>query len=121
MILIDTSAWIDHFRLQDEVVQSVLDRDEAVTHPFVIGELALGRLQNRAEILSELLELPSTLVAAPTDVLALIETAGLVASGVGYVDAHLIASCKLDRRVRLLTRDKRLSRAARTIIEVVDP
>lgn len=81
-------------------------------HPFVIGEIALGSLRQRADILSALWKLPQVAVARDPEVLMLIEKAVLFSLGIGYVDAHLLASARLSDDVRLWTRDKRLLAAA---------
>ena len=81
-------------------------------HPFVIGEIALGQLRQRVSILMSLRELPQALVAEDAEVLILIQKAALFGLGIGYVDAHLLASVRLTSDIRLWTRDKRLLAAA---------
>lgn len=44
MILADTSVWIAHFRGKESRLAPLLDGEQVVIHPFVIGELALGKL-----------------------------------------------------------------------------
>jgi predicted nucleic acid-binding protein len=51
VILVDTSIWIDHLHRADEILSDLLDRQQVVMHPFVIGELALGNLNPRDEVL----------------------------------------------------------------------
>ena len=63
MILVDTSVWVGHFRGNDPRLVEFLEQGQVLTHPFVIGELALGGLANRGEILTYLKELPEALVA----------------------------------------------------------
>ena len=57
MILVDTSVWVDHFRVGNSL-SGILTEDLALTHPFVIGELVCGNLINRVRILAELGALP---------------------------------------------------------------
>ncbi len=45
----------------------------------------------------------------------LVERHRLFGRGIGYVDAHLIASCLLRPALRLWTRDRRLGDAARDL------
>jgi predicted nucleic acid-binding protein len=111
LILADSSIWIDHLRSEDPVLSSLLERESIVTHPFIVGEIALGQLRQRVTILRALRELPQALVADEAEVHMLIETATLFGLGIGYVDAHLLASARLSD-VRLWTRDKRLSAQA---------
>jgi predicted nucleic acid-binding protein len=91
MILADTSIWVDHFRQADETLQTLLGRDEVILHPVVVGELALGNLRNRAPTPRYLTRLPQSVVAKSTEVFALIEGEKLSGSGIGLVDAHLLA------------------------------
>jgi hypothetical protein len=108
VILVDTSVWIDHLRRGDRALAALLEEASVLTHPFVIGELALGSLAQRGLILDTLHELPRAVVAEDHEVLALIDRDRLDGSGIGYVDAHLLAATRLTPDARLWTRDKRL-------------
>ncbi len=112
MILVDTSVWIDHLRAADEHLVSLLNDGRVLTHPMVIGELACGSLPERNEVLSLLARLPRVPVAADDEVLILIERHGLMGRGIGYIDAHLLASAALAETALLWTRDRRLSSVA---------
>lgn len=112
MILVDTSIWADHFRVTDALLSAHLSRQLILLHPFVIGELAMGHLRPRAAILRSLQAAPQAPVAAYAEVLELIEDEDLIAIGIGYVDAHLLASVSLTEGARLWTRDRRLHAAA---------
>jgi predicted nucleic acid-binding protein len=107
MILVDSSIWIDHLRLAIPLLEELIAEGEVLTHPFVIGELAMGSLKDRDEMIRELSELPATQVADDDEVLALIKRFKIYARGIGYIDAHLLASVKLTRRSSLWTRDRR--------------
>ncbi|NDC36637.1 MAG: type II toxin-antitoxin system VapC family toxin [Proteobacteria bacterium] len=107
MILVDTSIWIDHLRHGNKGLAALLGNVEVLAHPFVIGELACGNLKNRREIISLLNELPRAAVTEHAEVLELIESRRLMGNGIGYVDAHLIASALLSGSP-LWTGDKRL-------------
>jgi predicted nucleic acid-binding protein len=52
MVLVDTSVWIAHLRAGAIGLEAVLNEGHVVCHPFIVGELACGRLRNRSEILS---------------------------------------------------------------------
>ena len=112
MILLDTSVWVDHLRVGDKDVASLLVSGHVLAHPFVAGELALGNLRQRQAILSALQDLPRANVAADQEVLHFIERHALAGLGVGYVDAHLLASTQLTAGSSLWTRDKGLLRVA---------
>lgn len=113
MILVDTSVWIDHLRTTELKLAKLLVSGQVVTHPFVIGELACGNLKNRAEILFALQNLPVAPVAMDNETLSFIERHKLMGLGIGYVDAHLLASTALLGNGFLWSRDKRLVTAAR--------
>lgn len=112
MILADTSVWIDHLRAGDEGLAALLEAGRVLIHPFVIGELALGSLRQRALILSSLSDLPACVVAQNDEVMALINRHALFGRGIGYVDVHLLASVALTPEARLMTRDRRLNACA---------
>ncbi len=113
MILADTCIWVDHLRNVDEMLQALLGRDEILVDPFIIGELALGNLRDRSVKLDDLHALPQGVFAESTEVLALMERERLFGSGIGLVDAHLLASARLTSGTSLWTRDKRLEAIAR--------
>jgi predicted nucleic acid-binding protein len=112
MILADTSVWIDHLRQGDPALIRALNTGIVFTHPFVIGEIALGSVRNRNEILDAMRDLPIITIAEDTEVQLLIERQPLHGIGIGYIDAHLLASTQLTPGARLWTRDKRLHGAA---------
>ena len=111
MILVDTSIWIDHLRKGDRDLAALLNEGVVRCHPFVIGELACGRLKNRDEILSLLDALPGVEIATHQEALRLVSDRGLSGSGLGWIDVHLLASALLSRS-RLWTGDKALGAVA---------
>jgi len=110
-VLVDTSVWIDHFRRGNEVLAERLAAADVWVHPFVIGELACGRLTRRGEILALLQALPHAPLIEHREVLAFVETSGLPGRGIGWIDAHLLASARL-ARIPLWTLDRRLAAVA---------
>ncbi len=108
MILADTSVWVDHLRAGDQALAARLEAGVVLTHPFVIGELALGHLRQREILLKALADLPQATVATDVEVLHLIERHALTGRGIGYVDVHLLAAVLLTPGVELWTRDRRL-------------
>ena len=112
MILVDTSVWIDHLRIGDPQLTVLLEEAQVLAHPWVIGELALGQLSRRSELLGLLNNLPQATVATETEVMTLVETQHLFGRGIGYVDTHLLAATLLTTDTRLWTRDKRLAAVA---------
>jgi predicted nucleic acid-binding protein len=111
MILVDTSVWVDHLRRGGRGLETLLNDGKVLCHPFVVGELACGNLNNRAEVLSLLAALPAGPVASHDEVMFLVEDRGLTGKGLGWVDVHLLASAMLAGG-RLWTKDRSLSAAA---------
>lgn len=111
MILVDTSVWIAHFRTGGSKLGDLLSQALVMVHPFVTGELACGNLKNRARILSDLEALPSAVSATHDEVVRLVEVRKLWGLGIGWIDAHLLASALLSN-CRLWTLDGKLVRAA---------
>lgn len=112
MILADTSVWIDHLRRHDPQLAERLNASQVLTHPFVVGEIALGSLRQRPAILAALRNLPQADAATDTEVLRFIDQHSLHGTGIGYIDAHLLAACRLTPGAGLWTRDRTLSRVA---------
>ncbi len=108
MILVDTSVWIEHLRSNSERLARLLNDEQVLAHPFVIGELALGNLRKRQELLGDLRNLPQAPVASDDEVLRFVTRNALAGSGIGYIDAHLLAAVLLVPGASLWTRDKRL-------------
>jgi predicted nucleic acid-binding protein len=114
MVLVDSSLWIDHFRVANLPLARLLKDAKVVVHPFVIGELACGRLARRHEVLSLLAKLPQVEPVSDSEALSFIEANGLAGSGVGWVDVHLLASARL-ARASFYTADKALARVAQRL------
>ena len=112
MILVDTTVWIDHLRSAEPALAEALEGGRVLIHPFVLGELACGNLENRSEVLRLLGDLPAAPTATDSEALEFIERHSLSGRGIGYIDVHLLASTALDGAARLWTRDRRLSAAA---------
>jgi predicted nucleic acid-binding protein len=112
MILVDTSVWIDHFRAAEPQLVALLNKNQVLAHPFVIGEIALGSVAKRAEVLRLLSNLPAATPARHDEVMVFIDRHKLANTGIGYVDAHLLASTALTHGAALWSRDKTLHAAA---------
>lgn len=114
MVLADTSIWVSHLRGKTSDLSELLNMGIVVTHPYVIGELACGNLSERQEILGLMNELPVAVTAEHEEVLDFVETQGLMRKGLGWVDAHLLASALLSS-TPIWTEDKELAEAARSL------
>lgn len=112
MIIVDTSVWIDHLRQSNPELEEALLGNSILLHAFVLGEIALGSISNRRDILEEMQQMPFANKAEEDEIIDLIEREHFFGSGIGYVDAHLIASTLLQTDCKLWTRDKRLEAIA---------
>jgi predicted nucleic acid-binding protein len=121
LILVDTSIWIDHLRADNSALKRLLNAGRVLTHPFVIGELALGRMRQREIILAALSDLPRAELATDAEVLGFINRETLFGRGIGYVDVHLLASARLTAGAKLWTRDTRLRHVAEELGLAITP
>ena len=112
MVLVDTSVWVDHLQRTNAELTVLLNSNQVLIHPFVVGELALGSLQQRSVVIEALSNLPLATKANDSEVMQFITANALHGMGIGYVDAHLLAATKLTPTAKLLTLDKRLQAAA---------
>jgi predicted nucleic acid-binding protein len=113
-ICVDSSAWIEHFRGTSTAVKQILEDDVALvrTHDLIILELALGGIKQKGEkieLIAAQQKLPNVTTA---ELLQTIETHGLAGTGIGCVDAHILASCLLTD-TRILTSDTKLAKLAK--------
>jgi predicted nucleic acid-binding protein len=111
-VLVDTSVWRRYFSGHSAArrLGDLLDEDGGVlVHPFVLGELVLGGLSDQEQGLFD--QLPGADVVPHEEVLALVRRRRLARRGIGWVDAHLLASA-LTSAAELWTVDRDLSAAA---------
>lgn len=106
--------WVSLWRGGNPALARLLEQNRVLLHPFVLGELALGAMPARAEVLRDLEALYPARVAEHSEVLHLVEQAPLWGKGIGWVDAHLIASALLDS-AHLWTLDRRLAQVAHSL------
>ena len=112
MILADTSVWINHFRRTDAELHRQLLQRNILMHPYIVEELALGSMSDRRAKIIYLERLPRASVARLAELRALVENHQLYRQGLGFVDAHLLASTFLTVGTLLWSRDKQLAQAA---------
>jgi len=108
VILVDTSVWADHFRAADSTLQELLERRMVRLHPLILGELAMGNLVDWEATVARLRLIARPQVATLDETLALVAKEKLAATGLGWIDASLLASAKLSG-ARLWSRDRRLA------------
>jgi len=109
VIVVDANVWIDHLRGRDDpLLDELLLNEQAAMHPHVLGEIALGIFRNRDHVVARFGRLPVPTVAREEYVRFMIDEHQLWGTGIGYSDAHLLASARISPDGYLWTRDKRL-------------
>ena len=116
-VLVDTSVWV-RFLEGTEPWASELDRllaEEGVLgHDFVHGELLVGDVGGRKKLLSSYSLLPRCPSIPHADVVGFVSHRRVHGRGIGWIDAHLIASAIVGGAL-LWTADGALSKLARSL------
>jgi predicted nucleic acid-binding protein len=112
LILADTSIWIDHFRSGNKDLQGTLNSGQIVIHLWIVAELALGSLRDRAKTLAMLDLLAHVRLARTSELRRTIEARRLYNLGIGLTAAHLIGTVFLDPPTLFWTKDKQLRKLA---------
>jgi predicted nucleic acid-binding protein len=113
-VLADTSVWIRFLTNRAPYaagLRELLNRGEVAGHDLVFGELLIGDRGGRAVLLAayELMDQAPPIPHA--EVAAFVRDRGLHGRGIGWIDAHLLASA-LVGRLRLWTADSALATVA---------
>ena len=110
IVLVDTSVWIRFLSNRGPyaaALDGLLSRDEVSGHELVYGELLIGDKGGRKRLLADY-ELMHQAPAVPhIDVVEFVRSRRLHGRGIGWIDAHLLASA-LVGRLKLWTADPRL-------------
>ena len=117
MVLVDTSIWIRSFASLAPYVNEIdrlLDLELVAKHELVFGELLIGDLGGREKFLRDYAHYHEAPRAPHSEVVALVRLRSLHGRGLGWIDAHLLAST-LVGRLRLWTADPRLAVPAREL------
>lgn len=112
MILVDTSIWVAYLRSGNARLTRMLQAGTVFVHAWVIGEVALGHVRSRGAVLRLMRSLPRAVLATDDEVSEFVERNALYGTGIGYVDAQLLASARLTPGTRLWTSDKQLASIA---------
>jgi len=116
-VLVDTSVWIRFLSNRAPYameVDALLSRDEVSGHDFVYGELLIGDKGGRKKLLTDYELMDQAPVVAHDEVVAFVRDRKLHGRGIGWIDAHLLASA-LVGRLRLWTVDPPLATLAREL------
>jgi len=115
VILVDTSAWVHHFRATDVRLVRFLREGRVGTCDVVIGELLLGSGLPR-NVAKDLAALPLIPTPTPSSTRAFIERhrRSFAGSGVGWADAQIIHAAA-QSGVRLHTSDAGVRRVCKAL------
>ena len=116
IVLVDTSVWIRFLSNREPYaagLDALLSRDEVSGHDFVYGELLIGD-KGRKHLLTAYEHMHQAAVVPHREVVEFIRARRLHGRGIGWVDAHLLASA-LVGRLRLWTTDPALATTAKEL------
>ena len=117
IVLVDTSVWIRFLSNRaphaDEL-DMLLSRDEVSGHDLVYGELLIGDKGGRKRLLTDYGHMHQAPVVPHSDVVAFVRDRRLHGRGIGWIDAHLLASA-LVGRLTLWTIDPALAMLAKEL------
>ena len=111
IVLVDTSVWIRFLSNRSPYaaeLDALLSRDEVSGHAFVYGELLIGDKGGRTPLLANYEQMHQAPAVPHRDVVDFVRDRGLHGRGIGWIDAHLLASA-LVGRLKLWTTDPRLA------------
>jgi len=113
-VLVDTSVWIRFLANRAPYateLDGLLSRDEVSGHEFVYGELLIGDTGGRGELVANFERMDQAPLVPHSEVVAFVRDRKLNGRGIGWIDAHLLASA-LVGRLKLWTADSPLSTLA---------
>jgi predicted nucleic acid-binding protein len=117
IVLVDTSVWIRFLSNRAPhaaELDLLLSRDEVSGHESVYGELLIGDKGGRKQLLADYEQMHQAPSVPHVDVVEFVRSRRLHGRGVGWIDAHLLASA-LVGRLKLWTTDPRLAVLAREL------
>ncbi len=116
-VLVDTSVWIRFLSNRAPyaaALDELLRRDEVHGHDFIYGELLIGDKAGRRELLASYECMDQAPIVSHPEVAEFVRDRKLHGRGIGWIDAHLLASA-LVGRLTLWTTDPALAALAREL------
>jgi predicted nucleic acid-binding protein len=114
MVLVDTSVWVRFLAGREphaSELDALLERDEALAHDLVEGELLIGDRGGRPRLLASYRQMTRVQTLSHGEVVELVRSRKLHGRGIGWVDAHMLASA-IVARAPLWTADAPLAAIA---------
>ena len=114
IVLVDTAVWIRFLSNRTPYaaeLDQLLSRDEVSGHDFVYGELLMGDKGGRKQLLASYERMHQAPMVPHGEIIVFVRERWLHGRGIGWIDAHLLASA-LVGRLQLWTADPRLATLA---------
>ncbi len=111
MVLVDTSVWIRFLANRMPYaaeLDGLLERGEVAGHDLVYGELLIGDAGGRSHLLNSYALIHQLPAVDHMEVVTFVRSRKLHGRGIGWIDAHLLASAVV-AGVLLWTADERLA------------
>jgi len=115
IVLADTSVWIRFLSNRPPYaaeLDHLLSRGEVSGHDFVYGELLIGDKGGRKQLLAAYEQMHQAPIVTHGEIVMFVRERRLHGRGIGWIDAHLLASA-LVGRLQLWTADPRLTLLAK--------
>ena len=99
-VLVDTSVWIRFLANRTPLARELdrlLSRDEVSGHDFIYGELLIGDKGGRSEFLVNYARMDQAPLVPHAEIVAFVRQRKLNGRGIGWIDAHLLASALVGR------------------------
>ncbi len=117
MVLVDTSVWIRFLSGRGPyapALDELLSRGDVSGHDLIYGELLMGDPSGRRALLADFAAMHRAPTVSHAEVVVFVRQRRLHGRGVGWIDAHLLASA-LVGRLGFWTADARLAVVAREL------
>lgn len=111
VLVVDTSVWIAQFAGRGPDLSARLDDERVHLHEFILGELVLGTIPRGHPSAALLSKVPRVATLSHDETIEFVRLNRLEGSGIGWSDAHILASVVVSGAA-LWTLDKPLRSAA---------
>jgi predicted nucleic acid-binding protein len=116
-VLVDTSIWIRFLSNRAPfaaALDALLTRQQVIGHAFVYGELLIADTGGRKRLIADYEGLDQAPVVPHLEVVHFVRARKIQGRGIGWIDAHLLASA-LVGRLPLWTADAALAQLAKEL------
>ena len=113
-VLVDTNIWVKFFRFGNPRFAALLEDNEVLCHPLVLGEISMANLADRRAVLSDLFLLEQVPEATFAEVCHWVESRQLWGRGLQWNDVSILAAAVI-ADVKVWTLDLRMAEVARQL------